>query len=60
MMLGWSRGGKMAEDEHSPETQPLNREGEDKDAPSHEPPPEIPEKTWEDILEEDRFQSTDN
>ena len=49
----------MAEDARSPEPEPVERDEQDTKA-REAPPEKAPEKTWEDILEEDRFESTDN
>jgi hypothetical protein len=43
--------------------QPRERESDGKDEhprPQDTPPKNVDGKTWEDVLEEDRFQSTDN
>ena len=51
----------MAKDIRPPEPQPIDKESEEQDEqPPNDRPKDVPAKTWEDALEEDRFESTDN
>jgi hypothetical protein len=50
----------MAEEMGPPEPEPLDKEPDDKEPKAPDTPKDVPSKTWEDVLEEDRFESTDN
>jgi len=46
----------MAEQKRPPEPKDADKPKPSKD----EKPPQVPTKTWQEILEEDRFEATDN
>jgi hypothetical protein len=50
----------MTERPQPSEPDPIEQEPERKDAPTDKQSTDIPEQAREDLLEEDRFQSTDN
>jgi hypothetical protein len=50
----------MAQEHRQPDPEPIEQEPEIKEPPPDKRPMKVPEKTREDLLEEDRFQSTDN
>jgi len=50
----------MPENPRRPEPDPIDREPAPKRPAQDKPEPKIPAKTQEDLLEEDRFESTDN
>jgi len=50
----------MAEERRTPDPEPDDQDVEVNQSPTETPPSKIPDKTLDDILEEDRFQSTDN
>lgn len=50
----------MAEDIRPPEPEPVDKKPDNKDPKAPDTPKDVPSKTWEDVLEEDRFESTDN
>ena len=52
----------MAEDPSTPDPDPkaASKKPDMKETPPKKPPIKVPEETDHDIIEEDRFQSTDN
>jgi hypothetical protein len=50
----------MAEKKAPPDPQASEEKPEVKEPPPDKPPMKVPEQTLDDMLEEDRFESTDN